>query len=941
MPLESLGDAAFANLGLFEKMYEAYLKDPASVEYHWQKIFETFEKTGEFPKQEVKYSKKLMPAIKKPLTVEYQIPKKEKPLKTPFAILRLMDAYRTYGHLAAHFNPFPSKIAEPKQLSLEQLGFERENLSELFPTCGLIPKAEAPLLDILNALKMTYCGKIGIEYMGLQSIDFERWIQEQIEPTRFNPNFSVEKKQAILHELNKAELLESFIHTKYPGQKRFSLEGAETLIPMLSELVDLGAQFGTEEFIIGMAHRGRLNVLSNILNKSYADIFSEFDENYFSDTFEGSGDVKYHKGFLSDVQSIQGHQVKIVLTPNPSHLESVDAVVEGQVFAKQIKNQDEVEKVKSIPLLIHGDASLSGQGIVYETLQLNRLKGYSTGGTIHLVVNNHIGFTTLPKDARSTRYCTDIAKTFGAPVFHVNAEDPEASVFVAQLAMKIRHQFHCDVFIDLNCYRKYGHNEGDEPFFTQPMEYRLIRSKKSIRELYLNALIEEGILEKFMVESLENEFKEALQKAMHSIKVPGKEPQLKMEEEKEAEQEKLPTAVSKTELREVAQKICAVPKEFHIHPKLEKLLKERLAMIYEESAEHPIDWGMGELLAYGTLLWEKIPIRLAGQDVARGTFSHRHSVWMDQETDKAYFPLTHLKKEQGRCDIINSPLSEFAALGFEFGYSIAYPETLVIWEAQFGDFANGAQVIIDQYIATSEQKWGQRSALVMLLPHGYEGQGPEHSSGRMERFLTLSGDQNIVVTNPTTPAQFFHLIRRQMICKLQKPLIVFTPKVLLRHPACISHLADFENGTFEEIIDEEIHPKKVKKLAFCSGKFYYDLTAYREQEKNEEIAFVRVEQLYPLNMNEIKKVLEKYTQVSQYIWVQEEPKNMGAWNYIQPKLQKLLPKGKELVYIGRQRSASPAVGSYALHKKEHGEIMDQLFTKEKSVFSGISSLIKG
>lgn len=896
--LESLEDAAFANPALFEQMYERYLKDKSSLSKHWQNFFDTFEKTGQIAKQKT--------------TLNTKAEQKAR-------ILRLIDAYRFYGHLDASFNPLDTQEKKiPRELSLERLLFDKNELSQLFPTCGFLEKEYAPLQEIWGALKATYCHKIGIEYMGLHSLELEKWIQDQIERTHFKPLLSSEQKQAILKQLNKAELLESFLHTKYPGQKRFSLEGAETLIPMLTEMINIGANNNIVEFVLGMTHRGRLNVLCNILNKSYTDIFSEFDARYFSETFDGSGDVKYHKGFFSDIQTVHGHPVKIILTPNPSHLESVDAVVEGQVHAKQIKN------INALPLLIHGDASITGQGVVYETLQLYRLKSYTTWGTIHIVINNQIGFTTLPKDLRSTRYCTDIAKAFGAPIFHVNAEDPESCVYVMQLAMQLRQKFHCDVFIDLNCYRKYGHNEGDEPFFTQPIEYKLIKSKKSIRELYLKELVDESILEKQAGELIEKEFKQNLQEALKSLNISSKEPVISVEPKEEISlQNHVETGVDVKTLQEVGKKICTHPEALHLHPKVENLLKNRLQMI---NGEQPIDWGMAELLAYGTLLWEGTPVRLAGQDVARGTFSHRHALWMDQEVEVEYYPLNHLRKEQGRADIVNSPLSEFAALGFEFGYSLASPETLVIWEAQFGDFANGAQVLIDQYITTSEQKWGQKSSLVLFLPHGYEGQGPEHSSGRIERFLTLTGDRNIIVTNPTTPAQFFHLLRSQMKSQLQKPLIVFTPKVLLRHPACISTLKDFTHGNFQKVIGDEQSHKNVNKLIFCSGKIYYDLMAYKEKEKKDGVVFIRLEQLYPFPTDLIKKEIQKYPEVNNYMWVQEEPKNMGAWNYLAPQLQDLLPQGKKIGYVGRIQRASPAVGSYAIHAKEQTEMMKQVFS---------------
>lgn len=908
MPNESFINAAIANIDLFDTLYHSYLRDKNSVDASWQKIFE---------KLNYEEFKEKIPAAVQLVG------------KADLRIYRLIDAYRTYGHLAAKVNPIATESLEiPVQLNLKELGFQDQELSKVFPTCGLLKEPEAPLLEIINALKEIYSGRIGIEYMGMQSPELEAWMQQKIEPNRLAIDLSLEQRQEIFQQLNKSELFESFLHTKYAGQKRFSLEGGETLIPMLAALIDKGADLGFHEFYIGMAHRGRLNVLSNILNKSYKEIFSEFDEGYFPDSFEGTGDVKYHKGFLSDVKTIHGHNVLISLVPNPSHLESVNPVVEGEVFARQVKLKD-YNKEKAIALLVHGDAAVAGQGIIYETLQLYNLPNYSTGGTIHIVVNNQIGFTTLPKDGRSTFYCTDIAKAFGAPVFHVNAEDPEACVYATLLAMEIRGQFHCDVFIDLNCYRKYGHNEGDEPAFTQPIEYTLIRSKKTIREIYRDRLESEGQVEKFMAETLENEFKKALNQALKAAKPASKIPEVGDKSPPGNLFTAIDTGVSYKVLRHVAEQICLVPQKFAIHSKLENLLKERLNMVIPEANPKPMDWGMAELLAYGTLLYEGTPLRLSGQDTGRGTFSHRHALWVDQKTTASYFPLSNIIHPQARVDVINSPLSEFASLGFEYGYSVAYPETLVIWEAQFGDFANGAQIVIDQYISSAEQKWGQKSGLVLLLPHGYEGQGPEHSSARLERFLSLAGNYNMIIANPTTPAQLFHLLRRQAIGNLLKPLIVMTPKGLLRHPECVSKVQDLEpHHHFEEILDDPEEIKNAKRLLICSGRIYYDLKAEREKKKQGDIVLIRVEQLYPLNKEKLKGIFKKYASASEVLWVQEEPQNMGPWSYIHSFIVENDLKQRPIKYVGRARSASPATGSYAFHKKEYSAIMNEIFDKK-------------
>lgn len=898
---DHLMEIAGANAALVEALYEQYVKDPKSVKPEWINVFKKLE---------------LLPTAEKAKPAALTL--SDENLK----IANLIHSYRTFGYLAVAVNPIalhPPK--EPEELQLKTLGFQIGELSKEFPTQGLLPKERAPLVDILDTLKKIYTSRIGYEYMGKENPALEQWIQAKIEHPPYHLSLKIEQKQMILEQLNKTELFESFLHKKFPGQKRFSIEGGETMIPMLAAIIEKSTELGGSEYVLGMTHRGRLNALANILNKSYMEIFSEFDEGYFPDGFEGTGDVKYHKGFLSDLVTVHGHQIRISLTPNPSHLESVDPVVEGQVKAKQIQIDDHLQ-LKVIPILVHGDAAISGQGVVYETLQLSRLKGYSTGGTIHLIINNQIGFTTIPEDTRSTRFCTDIAKTFNFPVFHLNAEDPEACVFAAYLAAEIRQKFHLDVFLELNCYRKYGHNESDEPAYTQPLEYQMIRSKKPIREIFHLQLAHEGAVEKFMAESLEVEFKKSLQDAQAAAGALEKN-QLPDVSYKRPDQffHPVETAVSRKELREVADSLYFVPKDFSIHPKLQTLLKERKDMIFLENKF--IDWGVAELLAYGTLLVENMPVRLSGQDCGRGTFSHRHALWMDQKKEMAYYPLDHLKEGQARSDVINSPLSEFAILAFEYGYSIAYPESLVLWEAQFGDFSNGAQVVIDQYIASAEAKWGQKSSLTLLLPHGYEGQGPEHSSCRLERYLSLGADDNLYIAQPSTPAQFFHLLRRQVKTTFKKPLICLTPKQLLRSSLCVSQIEAFEKGGFQEILADS-SPKNAYRVIFCTGKIYYELMQFRQKQQLEKLAVVRIEQLYPLQKELLKSVIDSYTQAEEFIWIQEEPKNMGAWSYIYPLFEELLPKKGRLKYLGRPESASPATGSYVLHKKELTAIFQPL-----------------
>lgn len=942
----------FANLQMIDELYTKYEKDPNSVDASWRHYFQSLDS----PNVQINTTKVIKeaapPVLPKAYTAHIKQETQYQPMQSlplDVRVYDLINAYRTYGHLMARINPIAtSPLEEPPQLKIEAHGLNKQELSHLFSTYGLLPHAKAPLLDIVNVLKEIYCNRIGVEYMGLQSPQLEEWLQNNIEPSRFRIDLTIEQKQLILQCLNRSELFESFIHTKYVGQKRFSLEGGETLIPMLATIIDTGARMNLDEVVIGMAHRGRLNVLSNILDKSYSDIFSEFEDNYIPESIEGSGDVKYHKGFYSQIKTVHGHHVHVTLTPNPSHLEAVDPVVEGQVRGKQFqrKGQDAINKI--VPILVHGDAAIAGQGVVYETMQLYQLRGYTTGGTIHIVINNQIGFTTHPEDGRSTLYCTDIARTFRAPVFHVDAEDAEGCVYATMLALQLRQKFHCDVFIDLNCYRKYGHNETDEPAFTQPLSYQIIRKKKPIREIYRDDLIHQGVLERYMAEALETEFKKALQNALREAKNPSKDNMDKIAQplklDTTGKDTKVndsdiflpyPTSVPQNDLKELAKKVCAIPEGFQIHPKLKNLITDRLSMVEGDKDNiKPVDWGMAELLCYGSLLIQNVHVRLSGQDCCRGTFSHRHAVWMDQTNEQEYCSLKNLKDGQAPFEIYNSPLSEYAVLGFEYGYSLVQTNALVIWEAQFGDFANGGQIIVDQFISTGEQKWGQKSGLVLFLPHGYEGQGPEHSSARIERFLTLAGNHNMIIANPTTPAQLFHLLRRQVLRPMQRPLVVLTPKGLLRHPLCVSKLSDFEHGYFKEVLDDPQAPNQINKLVFCSGRIYYDLIAEREKANVKDMAILRIEQLYPLDSIEIKKMIDKYAGFKEFFWVQDEPSNMGAWSFLYPKLRELLPKKYEVNYIGRQRSASTAVGSHALHKKEHQAIIQALFGAPKPRVEG-------
>lgn len=909
--METKGNASIEinNSAFIEELFDLYKSDPQSVSPSWRHYFKQIESST-------------------PL----QVPPSTPSLALDEArIANLIETYRMDGHLRASINPIALKNPEePSSLKLSSLGFHENELNKPFPTFGLLQQKQAPLSEIIQFLKNTYCHHFSVELNGLRNSELKEWIQNEIESRDSQHLLPDSLKIQILQQLSEAELFESFLHTKYVGQKRFSLEGGETLIPMLTAIIDAASESSIEEIVLGMAHRGRLNVLAQIVRKPYTEIFNEFDEDYISESFEGSGDVKYHKGYISEsFLSHSNKKIKVTLAPNPSHLEFVDPVVEGFTRAKQTDRLLKPNVDKALPILIHGDAALSGQGVIYETLQLTSLEGYSTGGTIHLVINNQIGFTTLPKDSRSTLYCTDIARTFDAPVFHVNAEDPEICIWATLLAFRIREKFHCDVFVDLNGYRKYGHNEGDEPAFTQPLEYQLIKKMSSISTLYQSQLIQEGVVTQERIANEQEKIKKSLQEVYEKVqksKKPSYTDLMTIPDQKTLFSP-VATAVPEKTIQELTRLFCSVPPSFQLHPKLENLLKERINMA---EGKKPFDWGMGEMLAYATLLWEGFPIRLAGQDSCRGTFSHRHAMWIDQKKEQAYFSLSHLKEGQGRFEVINSLLSETAALGFEYGYSLAIKQGLTIWEAQFGDFSNSAQVIIDQFIASGEQKWGQKSSLTLLLPHGYEGQGPEHSSGRLERFLALAGHDNIQVVYPTTPAQLFHLLRRQVIGSMIKPLIVFTPKGLLRHPACTSALSDFSQGHFQDIIDDLSDPSNTRRLVFCTGRHYYDLLQERNQRSITDIALIRIEQLYPLDKEQLKKIISRYKGYKECIWSQEEPKNMGAWHYIRSYLEEILPKEIALKYNGREISASPATGSHLRHNQEHKMIMNGVYNDKRN-----------
>ncbi len=896
--------ANLSNLKMLEGLYEKWLQDPNGVDKSWKFFFEGMQFASALPQA---------------------LPHRQE--SADLRVHYLIEAYRTYGHLVANCDVLAlEKVHVPHELKLENFGLSQKDLDALFPTGNLLDKEMAPLREIIDVLQKTYCKTIGIEYMDLGNVEIEKWFQKRIEPF-FPSGLTDEDRIAILEQLNHAEGFETFLHTKYVGQKRFSLEGGETFIPMLHAILTTGGELGVREIVLGMTHRGRLNVLANILGKSYVYIFEEFEDHFTPDLTESTGDVKYHMGFAGTYQTKKGKNIQIVLSANPSHLESVDPVVEGGTRALQ--EQIPPEKAnKIVPIIVHGDAAIAGQGVVYETMTMSRLNGYGTKGTIHIVINNQIGFTTLPKDSRSTRYCTDIAKAFGAPVLHVNGEDPDACVTAGKIAIELRQKFGCDVFIDLMGYRKYGHNESDEPTFTQPLQYKVIREKKTMRQIYRDRLIASGVLSSEKSEEMEKSFRDDLSSVLETVKSKKDVSQTLEMRKKGLHLENLlapvDTKVEKNTLLALGQKIAEIPTSVNIHPKVGRLLKERQHSFVGDPSAPMIDWGTAELLTYATLATQGIHIRLTGQDVRRGTFSHRHGVYVDQLDSSHYFPLSHLSEKQAPVDIFNSPLSEMGCLGFEFGYNLMYPNSLVLWEGQFGDFANGAQVIIDQYLSSSEMKWGHLTNLTLLLPHGYEGRGPEHSSARIERFLQMCAEENMIIANASTPAQFFHLLRRQALLSRKKPLVIFTPKALLRHPRCRSPLDAFSSGIFSEILDDPTPPNTPKRILLCSGKFYYDLLQEREKRDAKDV-LIRIEQLYPLHEQKLQETFSKYASASSCIWVQEEHENMGAWQFLRPRLEKILDGKMPLSYVGRKPAASTAVGCYALHEMQHNAIVEELY----------------
>jgi len=844
------------------------------------------------------------------------------------AVWRLINLYRLRGHVLADLDPLGTEPGQGPELDLEYYGLTLWDLDREFFCDGLGGKKTAKLRDIIQLLRETYCGKIGAEYMHLLDLEERKWLRETMESTTNTPDLTKDDKEDILHKLNQAMAFEQFLHKKYVGHKRFSLEGAETLIPMMHFLMEQGVKNDVKKFFLGMAHRGRLNILVNIMNKPYRKVFADFEGNVDPDTIQGSGDVKYHLGSKGSYKINDEESIELELMPNPSHLEAVNPVVEGAARASQDHYDDDEARKKIVPILMHGDAAFAGQGVVAETLNMSQLRAYETGGSIHFIINNQIGFTTLPKDARSTEYASDLAKMILAPIFHVNGDDPEAAVHAINLAMDYRQKFGKDVVIDLICYRKHGHNEGDEPAFTQPGLYKEIENHPTVRDIYVKELLRKGEFTEEETQAIFDEFDELLQQAFEdaksspSLEVTDK--MLKRSEKEQNERDQFPdTTYEIEELKDIAVKLNTVPKDFDANPKLLRQLAKRAEAA--QNNDKKIDWGFAEALAFGSLLKSGRTVRLVGQDAERGTFSHRHAVLHGTQTAQRFTPLNHLSEDQGDFYPFNSLLSEFAALGFEFGYSSAIPEALVIWEAQFGDFVNGAQVIIDQFISASEEKWGQKSALVMTLPHGYEGQGPEHSSARLERFLQLCAEDNMQVANLTTPTQYFHILRKQTLQEKKKPLIIMSPKSLLRHPMAVCTVEELANGAFQPFLaDTEVEDKEsIDRLIICSGKVYYDLYKAREENEKNNIAIGRIEQFYPFPDEDIENFLQEYKHVKEVIWCQEEPKNMGAWNFLFPRLQPLLKDGQTIRYAGRQAAASTAAGQKKIHDAEQERLVSE------------------
>ncbi|MCM8569427.1 2-oxoglutarate dehydrogenase E1 component [Gramella jeungdoensis] len=910
-----------AHTAYFAELYDQYLKHPDSVEPSWRAFFQGFD----FGMQQNGVSDEVLAEA----PVEFSEGEIPAHVIKEFQVIRLIDGYRTRGHLFTKTNPVRERRKYTPTLDISNFGLEESDLNTTFNAGDVLGIGPATLKEIIRHLENVYCDSIGIEYMYIRKPEEIQWIQDKLNINENHPEFDEDRKKQILKKLNEAVSFESFLHTKYVGQKRFSLEGGESLIPALDALIEKAAELGVKDFVMGMAHRGRLNTLTNIFGKSAKDIFSEFDgKDYEQDIFDG--DVKYHLGWTSCRTTDTGKDININIAPNPSHLETVGSVVEGITRAKQDRRY-KGDNSKVLPILVHGDAAIAGQGVVYEIIQMAQLEGYQTGGTIHIVVNNQIGFTTNYLDARSSTYCTDVGKVTLSPVLHVNADDAEAVVHAILFALDFRMKFRRDVFIDLLGYRKYGHNEGDEPRFTQPKLYKAIAKHENARDIYFEKLKKEGVADDAYLKNLEETYKAALEEKLEDSR---KEETTRitpfMQDEWEGFEnvqedrmmEEVDTTFPLEKLDKVAEAVSKLPEDKKFMRKIKKLIDARKKMYFEDNK---LDWAMAEHLAYGALMTEGYNIRISGQDSERGTFSHRHGVVKVEDSEEEIILHNNIEDRDGDFFIYNSPLSEYGVVGFDYGYAMASPTTLAIWEAQFGDFVNGAQIMIDQYISAAEDKWKLQNGLVMFLPHGYEGQGAEHSSGRMERFLQLCAKDNMYVADISTPANMFHILRRQMKAKFRKPLIIFTPKSLLRHPKVISTKEEFANGSFQPVIDDkDASADKVKSLVFCTGKFYYDLLKHKEENEREDVALVRVEQLFPLPTTRMKELIEKYSNADDVVWAQEEPRNMGAYGH----LLLHFPESRNFRVCSRKFYGSPAAGSAVRFKKRHERVIASVFDKD-------------
>ena len=904
-----------AHTGFIADLYDQYLQDPDAVEPSWRSFFQGYDLANE------NYSIK----DDDDKEVTKKVPEE---VRKEFLVVDLINGYRTRGHLFTKTNPVRDRRKYEPTLDIENFGLSKNDLNKTFSAGEVIGLGKRTLSEIIIHLKRTYCDSIGVEYMYMRTPDKLKWWQNRLVSNDNHPSYSLDAKKYILSKLNQAVTFETFLQTKYVGQKRFSLEGGETLIPGISvALRNASEKYNIEECVLGMAHRGRLSTLVNIFKKPVRELFSEFEGKDFEDQ-NIDGDVKYHLGLTLSKTFRDGKKIKMNLVPNPSHLETVAAVAEGITRAK-IDRKYNGDDSKILPIIIHGDAAIAGQGIAYEVTQMAKLNGYKTGGTIHIVVNNQVGFTTNYLDARSSTYCTDVAKVTLSPVLHVNADDAEAVCHAMEMALDFRMKFKSDIFIDLLGYRKYGHNEGDEPRFTQPKLYKAIAKHSNPKDIYADKLIAEGSIDKNHLSEITSEFKGMLEKEFDEAKkVKTSKVKEFMEstwkgfirQKLKAMLEPVDTKYGINNLRNIAKVVSKVPENVKFVRKAERILQGRAKMAFETNQ---LDWGMAENLAYGSLMEEGFNIRISGQDVERGTFSHRHAILRDEITEERINLLNKNPKSKGQMTIYNSLLSEYGVLGFDYGYAMANPNTLTVWEAQFGDFSNGAQIMFDQYISAAEDKWKMQNGIVVLLPHGYEGQGSEHSSARIERYLQLCAKDNMTVANCTTPANFYHLLRRQMKRNYRKPLIVFTPKSLLRHPKAVNTIEDLATGEFQEVIDDTLNPKNVKKLVFCMGKFYYDLLAEREILEREDIALIRIEQLFPLHLEKLQQVIDRYPNVKEYVWAQEEPRNMGAWSFMLERFDLV-----RLNVRSRKYYAVPAAGSSTRFKKRHKAVIDSVFNNE-------------